>query len=138
MNAARRIAALSREFRHPALWFGVWAFGWLLCIVLSLSTPLQIPVQVPDGDKVGHFVAYAMLSAWSVLIFARRRAQLTAAMLLVLLGLSMEWAQGELTTTRMMDAMDALANTLGVLFGQLLALTGATNSLQRLEQWFYR
>ena len=138
MSLAQSIIAASREFRHPALWFAVWAAGWLLCIVLSLIAPLQIDVRVPDVDKVGHFLAYAMLSAWSVLIFAERRAQWTAAGLLVLLGLSLELAQGALTTYRMMDARDAVANALGVLFGQLLSLSGRATLLQRVEQRIFR
>lgn len=122
-----------REFKRPALWLGVWLFGWLLCITLSLIHPPQFGIDIPDGDKLGHFLAYALLSAWSVLIFADRRSHWQAALLLVLLGVGMELAQGALTSDRMMDARDALANALGVLSGQLLTLSRARSWLQRWD-----
>ena len=105
----------------------------MLCIVLSLITPPQIDLDIPDGDKLGHFLAYGTLSAWAVSIFSTRRARLIAGALLVLLGVSMELAQGEFTVDRMMDARDAIANTVGVVFGQLLSLARAQSWLQRLD-----
>lgn len=122
-----------RPFLRPRLWLGVWLLGWMLCIVLSLISPPQIDLDIPDGDKLGHFLAYGTLSAWAVSIFRSRRARWMAAAGLVLLGVSMEIAQGEFTVDRMMDARDALANTAGVAFGQLLALSGAQSWLQRLD-----
>ena len=86
-----------------------------------------------DGDKIGHFVAYALLSAWSVLIFAKPSSHWKSALSLVLLGIAMELAQGVLTSDRFMDTKDALANTLGVIFGQLLALSRAQTLLQRWD-----
>ena len=124
------MAAL-REFRRPRLWLGTWAFGWLLCVVLSLVDPPQLGVDVPDSDKVGHFLAYALLSAWSVWIFASRRSHLLSAIALVLLGIAMEFAQGALTDDRMMDVRDAWADTIGVLIGQLFAFGPARSLLQQ-------
>ena len=126
------MAAL-REFRRPRLWLGAWAFGWLLCIVLSLIHPPQLGVDLPDSDKIGHFLAYALLSAWSVWIFASRRSHLLSAIALVLLGIAMELAQGALTDDRMMDARDVWANTFGVLVGQLFAFGPARSLLQKFE-----
>ena len=122
-----------REFKRPGLWLGIWLFGWLLCITLSLISPPAIDVHLPDGDKLGHFLAYTTLSAWSVLIFARTRSHWIAAFMLVLLGIALELAQGALTSDRQMDGRDMLADTLGVIFGQLLALSRAQTLLQRWE-----
>lgn len=122
-----------RPFLRPRLWLGLWLFGWMLCIVLSLISPPQIDLEIPDGDKLGHFLAYGTLSAWAVSIFDTRRARWIAAALLVMLGVTMELAQGEFTVDRMMDARDAVANTIGVAFGQLLALAPARSWLQRLD-----
>ena len=134
MSRLDAVRAALREFRRPRLWLGVWLFGWLLCITLSLVHPPPIDLDVPDGDKIGHFLAYATLSAWSVLIFASRRSQWKAALALVALGIAMELAQGALTSDRMMDVRDALANTLGVGLGQLLALSRAQTQLQRWDR----
>ena len=122
-----------RDFRRPALWVGIWVFGWILCIVLSLIHPPRIDLHVPDGDKVGHFLAYGTLAAWSVMLFARRRDHWLAALALVLLGIAMELAQGAFTSDRMMDSQDALADALGVLFAQLLVFTRARFLLQRFD-----
>jgi hypothetical protein len=51
----------------------------------------------------------------------------------MLLGVSLELAQGAFTVDRMMDPRDAVANTIGVLFGQLLALARSQAWLQRLD-----
>ncbi len=112
---------------------GVWGFGWALCIALSMMHPTNIQLDVPDGDKVEHFTAYAMLSAWSVLIFARRRGHWKAAAALLLLGIAIELAQGAFTTDRTMDARDALADALGIAFGQWLSLFHAQHWLQRWD-----
>ncbi len=123
-----------REFRWPALWLGAWIAGWLLCIVLSLIHPPQIDVALPEGDKIGHLLAYAALSAWAVLIFDTRRARTRAALSLVALGIALELAQGAFTSDRMMDVLDALADALGVLAGQCLVLVPARTWLQRWER----
>jgi VanZ family protein len=127
-----------REFRRPNLWLGIWIFGWVLCVVLSLIHPPRIDIDVPDGDKIGHLFAYGILSAWAVLIFARSRSHWRAAFSLVLLGIVMEIAQGALTSYRMMDPMDALADTIGVLLGQLLALGRGQTQLQAWELRIFR
>lgn len=122
-----------RDFRRPRLWVGVWIFGWVLCVVLSLTSPIPLGGP-PDSDKFGHFLAYFTLSAWAVLIFRARRAQGLAAVSLILLGAVLELAQATFTTTRLGDPSDAIANTLGVLAGLALSLTPLATTLQRLDQ----
>jgi VanZ family protein len=122
-----------RAFHRPRLWLAGWTFGWLLCIVLSLVRPPDLGMDVPDGDKLGHLVAYGLLSAWSVWLFATRRARWAAAVALVALGLALEWAQGHLTAHRMMDPRDGIANTLGVLLGQCAVFVGDGRFLQWLD-----
>lgn len=138
MSFVRDLTAALREFRRPRLWLGLWAFGWVLCVVLSLINPPQLGVDVPDSDKIGHFLAYGLLSAWSVWIFASRRSHLLSAIALVLLGVAMEIAQGALTDDRMMDVRDAWADTIGVLIGQLFAFGPARSLLQRVEARWLR
>lgn len=126
-----------RDFIRPRLWLGVWAFGWALCIGLSLLPP--IPLGGPqDSDKIGHFLAYFTLSAWAMAIFRTRRAQLLAALSLVLLGLGVEWAQAHLTTTRQGDLRDAWANTAGIALGLALAYTPLSRLLQHLDHRLFK
>jgi VanZ family protein len=121
-----------REFSRPRLWLGLWCFGWLLCIVLSMITNPPIP-NVPEGDKLGHFLAYAVLAAWAMWIFRERRGQLRAALALCLLGVVIEVMQGTLTTYRSMDWHDAIADFVGVLVGGWMALRWPA-LLQRLDR----
>jgi VanZ family protein len=136
VTAARPGLAL-RAFARPRVWLGLWIFGWGLAITLSLIRPPHIDIDVPDGDKVGHLLAYATLSAWAVMLFATRRAWLLAAVALVALGIGMEFAQGAFTDYRMQDPRDALANTIGVLLGLAVARTRMQDWLQALDRrWF--
>lgn len=127
-----------RGFVKPKLWLGIWIFGLLLCVVLSLITPPDISLDVDDSDKLGHFLAYGTLSAWAVMIFQQKRARILSAIALIFLGIMMEFAQGYFTTTRMMDWHDALANTMGVGLGLMLSLMPAQHFLQRLDQKIFK
>lgn len=133
MSLLRDLLAALRDFRRPRLWLGLWCFGWLLCVALSLVHPPNLGVDVPDGDKIGHLLAYALLSAWSVWIFSSRRSHVISAVALVLLGIAMELAQGAFTSDRMMDVRDGWADAIGVLIGQLFAFGRARSLLQSLE-----
>lgn len=122
-----------RPFSRPRLWLGLWIAGWVACVVLSLLPSLPLP-DVPDSDKWGHFLAYFTLSAWAVGLFASRRAHLLAALALVGLGVAMEIAQASLTTMRVGDLRDALANTLGVALGLALTFTPSARFLHHLDR----
>ena len=126
-----------RQFIRPGLWLGIWIFGWLLCMVLSVITPLNVGPDLDNSDKIGHFLAYGTLAAWAVMIFRTKRAWALSAVGLIFLGIAMEFAQGFLTTTRMMDWHDALANTMGVGLGICLAFLPWQNLLQRMDKRFF-
>lgn len=138
-NPIANMVAAMRDFSRPRLWLGIWVFGWLLCVVLSLIPPLHIGVAIEDSDKIGHFLAYTTLSTWAVMIFERRGSWAWAALALVLLGVCMELAQGAFTDNRLMDTRDAVANTLGVLSGLCVGLTPMRTLLQYIERrWLPR
>jgi VanZ family protein len=94
---------------------------------------LLLPDLPPGSDKIEHLLGYAILAAWAVQIFATRRALMTAGAGLVALGIAIEIAQDALTTTRMMDAGDVLANTLGVLFGLATYFAPMRDALVRYD-----
>lgn len=127
-----------REFAKPALWLGIWVFGWLLCIVLSMITPPNIEIDISNGDKIGHFLAYGVLAAWAVMIFRQKRGWWLSAFALVCLGIILEFAQGYFTNTRMMDWRDALADTIGVGLGLCLSLMPRQDFLLRLDRKFFQ
>jgi VanZ family protein len=123
-----------RAFVKPKLWLGIWIFGWLLCIVLSVITPPDIHLDVENSDKIGHFLAYGTLSAWAVMMFQQKRAWIVSAIGLICLGIVMEFVQGYYTTNRMMDWHDALANTVGVGLGLCVCLLPMRLCLQQLDK----
>jgi VanZ family protein len=123
-----------RGFSKPRLWLAIWGFGWVLAIVLSLIRPPSLGLDVPESDKLGHLLAYFVLSAWAVNLFARPRAWGLAALALVALGIGIEWAQGSLTDTRLRDPRDAVANTIGVALGLLVGLGRLQRLLQALDR----
>ena len=125
-----------KPFHRPRLWLGLWLFAIVCVVVLSLVNLSGLPPVPEGGDKVEHFLAYALLSASAVQLFARRGACLFIALLLVVLGVGLEFAQGALTTTRMADPRDALANTLGVVVGLLTVFMPLRHVLQRLDARF--
>jgi VanZ family protein len=123
-----------KPLRHPRLWLGAWICALLATVVASLLPVFLLPVLPPGGDKLEHFGGYALLAAAAVQLFAGWRALSRAALGLVALGVVLEIAQGAFTTTRQMDAFDALANTCGVAGGMATALTPLRDLLLRAQQ----
>ncbi|HRO88492.1 MAG TPA: VanZ family protein [Chiayiivirga sp.] len=124
-----------RPLRWPRLWLGLWCAAVLAVIVLSLVPPPPMATQMPrDSDKLLHFSAYFALAFSAMQLFASLRTRWIVAIGLVALGLALEWAQGVLVPeARSADALDGLANALGVLAGLSLGATGAALWLLRLE-----
>lgn len=122
-----------RDLRHPRRWLALWLVMVAAVIALSLIPPPSLPTAPPDSDKLGHFLAYFALMAMAVQLFAARGRLLLIASALALLGVALEFAQGALTTTRMFDLRDALANGLGAIAGLVLAWTPAATWLQRYD-----
>lgn len=122
-----------KPFAHPWLWSGLWCLGIAALVVLSLMPGPPMP-DFEDSDKVGHFLAYFLLAAGAVQLFARWSSLLGAGIALVLLGIGMEYAQGAFTDYRVLDARDALANTLGVIAGLGTRLTPLRDLVLRIDR----
>ena len=123
-----------RAFARPHRWL---LLLWLLIAfiaVLSLAPTGQLKqIGVPDwNDKLGHFTAYFVLSAWCAQLYASGRAMLRSVLFCLLLGLSLEALQS-LTATRSAEWRDMLANTLGVIAGGMTWFSGFAGSLLRLD-----
>ncbi|WP_342316272.1 VanZ family protein [Lysobacter sp. FW306-1B-D06B] len=123
-----------RDFRWPVLWVAIWLAMIAVVVATSLLSADDLPPSPFDGfDKVEHFTAYLVLSVYAGMLFAQRRAQSVAAVALIALGVGLEFAQGALTVSRMADSADALANSLGVLAGLMLAPTPVSQLLLWVE-----
>ena len=133
-STAHLKAPLLHRFRRPWLWVGGWVAMIATVAVGSLMSASHLPPPPFHGvDKLEHVVGYALLSGYAAMLFGRLRPRALAAAGLVGYGIGIEFAQAALTTTRMADPADMVANTVGVLLGLLFAATPAARWLQRLD-----
>jgi VanZ family protein len=129
-----RAPGLLREFRWPYRWLALWGLMLATVIATSLLPARDLPPTPFSGfDKVEHLLAYAVLSAYAVMLFPRVRTQALVAAGLIALGVGLEFAQATLTDSRQADSADALANALGALAGLLIGPTPLADGLLRLE-----
>lgn len=135
MNASkRRFGRSLKPFRRPWLWAGLWVLA-LASVVIGSLMPVQDLPEVPDGfDKLEHFGAYAVLAASAVQLFVRRLSWGFVCVLLVLMGIGLEYLQAQMGLGRMLDRQDVLANTIGVLIGLATAFTPWRDALLRYDR----
>ncbi|MBS1535902.1 MAG: VanZ family protein [Bacteroidetes bacterium] len=102
--------------------FLFFALGWTSLITyFSMSDVRMLPtIKIQDIDKGVHFVFHFVFTlSWYMYLGARNgfvAKSLFQAMLLSLLyGITIEIAQGTLTTYRSADPLDVLANSSGAL-----------------------
>lgn len=111
---------------RPLKYFRWWLLlGWLIvATVIYLSLTAKPPIMLPlsFGDKVGHFLAYSVLMGWFVQLFSSRSLLIVHALLLVAMGVGLEYAQGY-GGRRHFEYADMVANSLGVLIGLGMLLT---------------
>lgn len=122
-----------KPFRRPLVWMALWSAAVAFVVVFSLLPAKDIP-DAPHGiDKIEHLVAYALLAAGAVQLFAKRVALFSACITLALLGIGIEYAQGHMGLGRAMDPRDALANAAGVLLGLATLFTPLRDALLRFD-----
>ena len=127
------LARSFKPFRRPWLqWVGLWALGIAAVVVASLLPAPDLP-NLHVSDKA---------STSAPMRYRRRRGAVVCAAPVVVRGLHRAGAArhrpgvragGVLTTTRTMDAADALANSLGVLARLATSLTPWRDALLRHE-----
>ncbi len=88
-------------------------------LYLSFLSEAQL-LQVANGDKYGHFLAYFVLMLWFGLSYP---SILTSAILLSCMGIGIEFLQN-LTATRAFESADVVASVLGVLFALVTLMAG--------------
>jgi VanZ family protein len=67
-------------------------------------------------DKIGHFAAYGSLFTLTLFSFQPTRTRVAIFLLAIGLGITLEWLQS-FVPGREMSALDALTNTVGLIFG---------------------
>jgi len=118
-----------------------YKFFWLLIgygivaliVYLSLtSTPLDLNLGFANQDKLYHALAYFTLMFWFTQIYHKKLQRGLLAVIFVLLGLLMEYAQS-FSPYRTADVFDMLANSTGVLLAFFATHWRLRNMLVRFE-----
>lgn len=130
---SRRTGRSLKPFKRPWLWAGLWMLAIAVVVIGSLLPGKDLP-PLPVSDKLEHFAAYAVLSAGAVQLFVRWLSWGFVCVLLVLLGIGLEFLQAKMALGRMLDRYDALANTFGVLIGLATVFTPLRDALLRLDR----
>ena len=97
------------------LWLSL-GWGLVLAVVYLSLTPKPPAIDIVSfGDKIGHFLAYAVLMGWWSQLDSRH---CRLALAFLLMGLALEVAQS-FTDYRQGDVFDMAANSAGVGMGWL-------------------
>jgi len=130
----KRVGRSLKPFQRPLLWSSLWMLAVAVVVIGSLMPAQDLP-NVPRGfDKLEHFGAYALLAAGAVQLFVRRLSWGFVCVILVLMGIGLEYLQAQMGLGRMLDRQDALANTIGVLIGLATAFTPWRDALLRIDR----
>ncbi len=132
--AGYRFGASLKPFRRPWLWAMLWSAAVATVVVFSLLPASSLQSLPGANDKLEHFLSYAVLAAGAVQLYPRWRSLASVGFFLVLLGIGLEYAQGEMHEGRTMDRYDAMANTLGVIAGLGTRLTPWRDLLLRWDR----
>ena len=92
-------------------------------------------IDVPDGDKYGHLLAYGGTMWWWAQLWRTWRKRLRLAAALTLMGVVIEFVQGA-TGWRTFDVMDMVANGAGVLAGWVFVATPLGRALHMVEKHY--
>lgn len=102
-------------------------------VVYQSLTPAPLEVDLGEGNRLGHLLAYGTLMGWYAQLHERRAARLRLAAGFVAMGIVLEFIQAA-TGYRTLDPADAVANTFGVGLGWLLAPPRLPNAMALAER----
>ena len=121
------------DFAYARAWRAIGAAGVAAVVVLSLVPLPAPPVEIEQGDKLGHLLAYFALTAWHAQLVTTRGALAARALAFSLLGTVLEALQSLTGWRHGNDPFDALANVAGVCAGFVLGLTPARAALAAFD-----
>lgn len=120
------------ELQLRKIWTG---FGFALLMVVAVVSLIPGP-EVGGGDKLLHFLTYMLLSGWFSLIVKYPGSLWLVLVGLISFGLLMEYLQG-LTSYRMQDIDDAMANSLGVMVGIGSRFTALREIMVKVDRYLH-
>jgi len=114
---------------------GFIIMAWTLW--MALRPDPTITLDIYDGDKMMHAFTFCCLMGWWGNVFHARRARGLAALGCLAFGVLIEILQW-LMPPRDADALDVLADAIGIMLGLLLLHTPLARALRRFEAWVCR
>ncbi len=127
---------MNPQLKYSKLWLALGALLIALIWYLSL-TPEPPNTGIENGDKIGHFLAYALLMGWFAQIYIQPKPRLWLLLGFILMGVLLEILQG-MTEFRTYSYADMAANSSGVFIGLLLSQGPLARLLQQFEQRFVK
>lgn len=101
--------------------FAIAIFLTLFITFISLVSLTGMPrIKLDNSDKIGHALAYFMLSFSWFFALKKRFNNILIIALLISYGIIIEVLQEVLTTYRQGDFTDVLANSIGIILAYLL------------------
>ena len=119
------------ELRIKGFWLFI-GFGFVLLVAYLSLTPDRPDLDIPQGMKIGHVLAYAWLMLWYAQIYQAGSTRCRLAAMFCLMGIGLEYLQG-LTDYRSFEYSDMVLNSAGVAIGFLLGYTPLQYGLRTLE-----
>lgn len=114
------------------LWLAAGCALAALIVWLSV-TPSPPEIEVTEGDKLGHVLAYAALMFWFCQLHAARRVRFAYAIAFIALGIGLEFVQRALGY-RTFEVWDMVADAIGVGAGLWVATLLKPGILERFER----
>ena len=133
----RRRKRRSRRHTPTLRYLSTWQMlgvGLFAAIGAGSLAPISInapAIEIPNFDKVVHFVAYGLLTAWYLAVFPVRRRWLIPVLLLGF-GVLIEWLQG-LTGYRDASVADAAADLGGIVIAAWLLVRPMRQAMVAIE-----
>jgi VanZ family protein len=105
------------------VWWGLGALLVALAVLICLVPGRDLPKVLDWNDKLSHLMGHSVMAIYFSGLVPRARWWKIFAFLL-LLGISIEFAQYYMRAGREADVRDVFANSMGAAFGLLLAKLG--------------
>ncbi|MGV6818770.1 MAG: VanZ family protein [Thiotrichales bacterium] len=123
------------ELEFAFLWqaLGVLLLGGIALGSLLPGSVMPAGFSLPHFDKLQHLLAYALLTAWYLVVFPGRYNVILVPLFALGLGVALEWLQG-MTGYRESSGADVIADAGGILFATVFLVRPLQLMLVQVER----
>ena len=123
---------MTSPLRYRWFWL-LLGFSAILAVGVASLLSLNLTLHFSYQDKLIHAVVYAALTAWFMQIYHGWPAWGVIMLSMLVMGLGLELLQG-LTPSRAPEALDLLADSVGITLAGVVAWTPLRYTLLKIEQ----